>query len=284
MKRINLVVAVLLLACIMATQYGLPLEITPAQAEESSVRGDYQKTFPVENISEISLKIPNGVVLVSGSAEADQIILKGEYSVQGKKPETCEKLLEKIKIEDKIDGQTLNINAEIKDRKHYDINCYLEVIIPWDMNVVVNVKSGLAEIRNTDGKVQVNVRNGDVFCDNLSGSLEFFVLNGGMFISELSGHANGISGNGGTTIQCDDTLPASLDLVSVNGGVRVKLHKIPDATLSALSATAYVHLVGEDNLANRLVRSYEATLGRGTNKYSIQSLNGSVTLDLPKVQ
>jgi len=251
---------------------------------DNSARKNYFHECTETGLKNITVKIPNGIIVATGSSDVQNILVKGEFVVQGKKLDVCRQLIDDIDVTCETEDHTLNVEVTVKDKKHYDVNAFFEIETPENVNVEFKAKKGLIDIRNIRGSAALHITTGDGYCANIAGNVNFFVLNGGINIEETSGRIEGIAGNGGITVTGAELIPSALDLLTINGSTRLALKRVPNASISASTANGFIHLVNEANLSDRLVRSYESILGQGGSAYEIQSLNGSIIIDLPTTQ
>lgn len=283
--RYSSILAAMLAAITLLPLLSLGSRTGVLRAESAaSAQRTYSREFTEDDFNNIKVKIPDGIVVVTGSEDAQNVTVKGEFIVQGKKQEVCRQLADEINVTCDIDKHLLQIEADVKDKKHYDVNVFLEIETPRNVHVEASVSKGLIDVRNIHGNASIHLTTGDGYCANITGNVNFFVLNGSVNIEETAGQIDGIAGNEGITVTGDALVPAGLNLLAINGGTRVALKKAPNAAITASAGNGFVLLVNEENISDRLVRSYETILGLESGEYEIQSLNGSIIIDLPPSQ
>ncbi|NQT34373.1 DUF4097 family beta strand repeat protein [bacterium] len=247
---------------------------------KASAENIFHQEESAAGIDKIEIETINGSIEVTGY-DGDQIIVDATYKVRGRDQDVCNELLEKVRIEVKINGEVLKIEPKTKDKKGYSVSVHFEVKAPSHIALEAEIISGSIEVADINGGAELETINGDIECSNMTGEVSCETINGSIDFKDVTEELNAETINGSISAENGSISPATIDFGTINGTINIKLQKTPDASLSASTMNGKVRIKGVSNIElKKGARSFNATLGTGEGDYSLSTINGSILVEV----
>jgi len=168
-------------------------------------------------------------------------------------------------------------NSDSKERRRNQ-SCDIVLSVPRHVQASLKTANGGIAVNGTNGETTLETNNGSIAINDTKGKLVANTTNGSISLNGASGYARASTVNGSISGSLDGA--DGLDLSTVNGSIKIKLLN-PNGTLEARTMNGSVKLnapVAKD--ANTKKNYASARFGDGNAKMSLETVNGSVVIDL----
>ena len=243
-------VAALNAACVLDGDWG---DFLPGRDYEVT----YQKTFPLKADGSFSLKNTNGFVHIS-TWNRDEVDVNAKKIASRRESD-----LERVQIEVDASSGAVRIDTVYEKYRNLRVKVNYEVKVPEGCRIeLARSTNGDIELAGRFGKVKAGTTNGDIRLESATGQAELSTTNGGIVL-ELRDLTD--------DIRADTT----------NGSIKIRLPGDPNARLVARTTNGSIRtdypvtIEGTVNSRRRL----EGTLGKGGPTISLETTNGSITIN-----
>jgi DUF4097 and DUF4098 domain-containing protein YvlB len=79
-------------------------------------------------------------------------------------------------------GLSIKIDHPKKMLKNYSYNVDLQIVVPENMNLVLNNEDGNIQVKNLEGQIKIDVEDGDVMCENITADVRLASVDGNIDI------------------------------------------------------------------------------------------------------
>jgi hypothetical protein len=229
---------------------------------DSEARASFRTAVSADGLTSFSLEGLNGRMEITGTPDADSVVVWGERSVRSDDEEDAAEHLALLQVEVQESASAVAVRTRQPSRndgRTFTVDYH--VLIPERLRVSVNGLNGGFSLSGTAGPVAVNWTNGDVLCASVRGGCEVNLVNG--------------------RIDCDGGLPATgaFILTSVNGNVFLA---VPDTTSAQIDARTTNGTVTVSGLSVRDLSSsrtaVSGVIGTGLGTIRLTTVNGNVSL------
>ncbi|MFA9415117.1 DUF4097 domain-containing protein [Natrinema sp. HArc-T2] len=232
------------------------------------------ETYQTADLSSLSLETVNGSITVDGN-EDDTI------AVTADKAAPTEDILESVTLASSRNGGHLALETD------YDTTPFLFGPDPKvDLEVTVPTGIRLARAETTNGDIETQNVTDDLVAGTTNGRVDIEGVDGGLSAETTNGeiHAAGVSGdvdanttNGDIDISLADG-GGDLTAESTNGEITVRTPVSLDATVSVSTTNGDISFEGFDTSSTSGDGSLEVTLGDGSRRIRLETINSDVTL------
>ncbi len=249
--------------------------IAKAKAEDR-----FHQVIDVSGLEEVALETVNGSIEVTG-CDGDQVTLDATLKVEGRNEEKCRELLEKIKIEIEKKNKTLEIDYDAKSKRGYSIMVSYTLLAPSRMKIDAETVNGSIDLKKINGGVDAETINGGIHCVEIKGRASAETINGGIEFENSTGEIHAEAINGGISCINEKDAPESVDCETINGAISIELQRTPDARISAEAMNGRIKVIGlPDVKLKKRAKSFNSLLGSGKGRYELNTINGSITIDV----
>ncbi len=229
---------------------------------DREARASFRTSVSADGLLSFSLEGINGRMEITGTSDADSVVVWGERSVRSDDEQDAAEQLALLQVE--VDRSASAVEIRTRQPSRNDGRTFTvdyHVLIPERLRVSVTGLNGGFSLSGTAGPVAVNWTNGDVLCASVRGGCEVSLVNG--------------------RIDCDGALPASgaFILASVNGNIFLSVPDTTSALIDARTTNGAVTVSGlsvRDLSSSRTAVSGVIGTGRGTIR--LTTVNGNVSL------
>jgi hypothetical protein len=210
-------------------------------------------------------------VTVNGSISASpatgaQVEVLARREVKTQSQEASRELLQKVQMVEEVAPNRVKVHARADWEQTFgnlgrrsQVNIEYRLSVPAGLKVSLVTQNGAVRLENVQGSIVASSTNGGVFGRGLSGSLNASTVNGGVQIDLAS-------------------VTGDVQLVTVNGAIRLELPLDVDATLDARAVNGTVTV--DDQLpietTERARLHVAGRINDGGPKISVQTTNGGV--------
>jgi DUF4097 and DUF4098 domain-containing protein YvlB len=243
---------------------------TPEQWLERcrSSRGDGERHC---ELREYTLAAPGGVLLVSASANGGVTVTAASRSdvkvvarveTHAKSISAAENLAREVQVA-LGSGEIRSSGPKVSGSQGWSIS--YEVWAPAGTSLRLRSVNGSLATEGMTGDVDAETTNGGIHLNGVRGAVAAKTTNGGVDIEVAGGTLGGVgigarTTNGGITLMIPENFGAKLTAKAVNGGITVGFPV---------------------QVAGKLGRNLETTLGGGGPPISLETVNGGVTIRRP---
>lgn len=236
---------------------------------------------PGSGVKELSIETINGSISVRGNGD-DVVYIEAECKVTGPERETCEDLLSKVKVVISEKKNRIKIQPDTPKKFKYSFSVSFNIKAPRLMHVQSESMNGSISIENMDNGVHLETMNGGISCENVNGDIWVETVNGGISLQEIRGDTHAEVVNGSVEVVFRDAAPEKVQIASVNGKVKAVFTAVPNARIHAETINGSIIVAGERVLKKGVfVKEFDAEYGNGKGRYSFETVNGSVVIDMP---
>ena len=204
----------------------------------------------------------NGEIVITGSAGADSIVVKGVRRVKSSSTDDALEHLDSLTVEVKNEAGVVSAETDQPDQSNgrtYEVD--YEIIMPTDIAVDVGGVNGMVSIASVAKPVAAETVNGTVVLEDVVASVSASVVNGG--------------------IEGDVTLPqgAAVSMSVVNGLLDIEIPVSTSAMFSASVVNGSIGVTGL-TLTDRVSTPTSLTgkLGAGDGTIGLSVVNGTVAV------
>jgi len=261
-------VAALNAACVLDGDWG---DFLPGRDYEVT----YQKTFPLKADGSFSLKNTNGFVHIS-TWNRDEVDVNAKKIASRRESD-----LERVQIEVDASSGAVRIDTVYEKYRNLRVKVNYEVKVPEGCRIeLARSTNGDIELAGRFGKVKAGTTNGDIRLESATGQAELSTTNGTIRAFDVSGPTIADTTNGGIVLELRD-LTDDIRADTTNGSIKIRLPGDPNARLVARTTNGSIRtdypvtIEGTVNSRRRL----EGTLGKGGPTISLETTNGSITIN-----
>lgn len=219
---------------------------------------DFQKTYNLDAQGTISLDNVNGSITIKTWDEPKVL-------VNATKTGPSQEKLNLVKIDIRSQANRLDINTVYpKESKNLNVGVKYELTVPTTVNLnTIQTVNGSVEIAGVKGTIEtetvngsINITNGNtVSAQTVNGSIKASLVN---FSGKEKAHFETV--NGSINLFLPEGLDADLEAQTVNGKITTN---VPFTFTGSLSGNKHI----------------KGKMGRGGTKLSLETVNGSITLN-----
>ncbi len=219
--------------------------------------------IPVAQHSSIAIQAINGKIAVTGQQDVDTVSVTARLIVGSDSQADADSYLDDLSIEVTETVEVISLQTrqpQTTDGRHYQVE--YAIIVPSDIAVVANQVNGNIDVVDIQNRLDVVNVNGDIRLDNIAGGVVADVVNG--------------------SIEASVVLPtqATIDLITDNGGIELR---IPRSTSAVVGASVVTGTIQTTNLVfNDLAQtsqSLSGTLGGGEGIIELWTENGDIHVE-----
>jgi DUF4097 and DUF4098 domain-containing protein YvlB len=244
--------AAALLAIVMAPQ------AAPSAAAEQKETETVDRTIPLPSGGRLRLKSFSGDVQITGGPGTDVII----HAVR----RATRERLENIKLEIKVDGNTIDIEANRRPpgwREHDDnvVETSFDIQVPSQIELEIRLFSGNVTVEDVVGRQSLNAFSGKLMVKNGGGPVE----------------AETFSGDVELDLSAAPEVP-SVRVKTFSGDVKARLPQTGGGRVEFSGFSGHFESDLPLTLRGRSSRNVSADLGSGTASLNFNTFSGSVRL------
>lgn len=258
---------------------------SPAQASET-VKETFLKTYPLQAGGELRVENTNGGITVE-AWDRNEVRVEAVKQVKGPSAEKAREAMKALRIEVRPSAGAIEILTRYPRKgdglfdwlSGSNVNMSVTYKIKAPRELVANLQSTNGGVRlvGTRGRAELTTTNGGVSVEDVEGNLRLRSTNGGLTVVDAAGTLDGVTTNGGITAHLTE-VDGDISLRTTNGGVTLRLPESLRATVDIATSNGGVHsdLAVEGGQKTR--RSLTGDINGGGGKLFVRSTNGGVRL------
>jgi len=213
----------------------------------------------------------NGEITVKGT-EGTEVKVTAHREVTTGSDEESKKRLESLKMREDVSADRVFIEAVTGGMKDMGfrrgVSVEYDIEVPDGLTVTVKTMNGTVRLDNVDGKITAATTNGNVTGNAITGSVQGSSVNGSvaMNLDDVKGDVNLLTVNGAVRMEMPPTADAELRATTVNGGVSVD------------DKLAFADVEKRSNFGPPT--SFSGRLNKGGPRVTLQTTNGPVRVSV----
>jgi hypothetical protein len=263
-----------------------------------SDRAESEETFTLPRPAGGKIKIENanGKTSIVGEDRGD-VEVRVVKTARAESDDAARKLLERIRVEVKDEGEILQLEVEVPKRWNRHGSASLELRVPRDLRVGVFSSNGSVSVEGLRGDVIGRSSNGSICIDDVRGDVDVQTSNGKVCctctcgrlfarssnrkieIGEHEGSVDAMTSNGLIHASLESLGPDGLILSTSNGRIVVELPEKVDADVDLRVDNGVIrNHRGLEGASGERTGRLRGRLGRGGVPIRLRTSNGSISL------
>lgn len=195
---------------------------------EFSMQKIFEAELPVESHNQVNIAAINGEVVVTGRRNVDVVMVTAHLMVGSDSQKDAERHIDDLEISVTDSADEISIQTvQPKNTGGREYHVEYDIIVPSDFEVITTQVNGSIDIIDIDNSVDVKNINGDILLSDIVGGVAADVVNGSITAT--------------VTLPVDETI----DLITDNGGIELR---IPHSTSAVLGASVVNGVIHTSNL------------------------------------
>lgn len=239
-------------------------------------------TLPASGIDTMEVTTYNGEISFLADSETTDISVKITIKAGGSDEAEANHRLDEIEIVEIREGAKQKLGWKWKSpgeakRNNWQAKVSFEISLPPSLRTVAETYNGEVALTGMQSDARLKAYNGSLKALDHLGALAMETYNGSIKVKARTSNIKMESYNG--TIKADlqgDMLEGSAK--TYNGSIRLNIGGKPSTRFVCRTHNGSIHTGGELNLLSRSKHRLEASLGAGEGTLSLETYNGSITL------
>ena len=277
------------LQLLLAVSLGLT-GCTLSFADDCRVSAERTGQLPVAGAKRIAIAARAGDLDIRGQKGASQV------SARGKACASEQKLLDLIRIEVRLDGEVLRVNALMPDvdaddaPRNANATLDLRVDVPDNLPIELMDSSGdteidsvaTLEVTDTSGDLRISRVNGDLDVTDSSGDLWIDEVERNVRLRDSSGEVTVEDVHGNVEVEADGSGSIALDRIDHN--VTIGRDGSGDIRISNVKGDARIDSDGSGDVNVRDITGSFTLGGKGSGEVQVAEVKGAVSIPPDKHQ
>jgi DUF4097 and DUF4098 domain-containing protein YvlB len=232
---------------------------------------DWVRSYTLPKGGRFEVANENGEIAVKGT-EGTEVKVTAHREVTTGSDEESKKRLESLKMREDVSADRVFIEAVTGSMKDVGftrgLSVRYDIEVPDGLTVSVKTMNGTVRLDNVDGKITAATTNGNVTGNAITGAVQGSSVNGSvaMNLDEVKGDVNLLTVNGAVRMEMPPTADAELQATTVNGGVSVD------------DKLAFADVEKRSNFGPPT--SFRGRLNKGGPRVTLQTTNGPVRVSV----
>lgn len=273
----------------MLHKTGTPLALVFALALSPTLAGcnvgpkhwiEDQREFsiPAASLEQLEVLTHNGDVQVIGQTDVDQVAVKVRIRAGGATPDDAQAALDAIDLRSETAGAAHKLHWKwIGDKApSWGASVAFDVELPGRLVTRVETHNGKVTARDLAAKTSLKSHNGGVMATHLTGPIDVETHNGRIEVQTSNGDIALRTHNGRVAIDTRGAANLAGQVVSHNGGLRVRVDPTVSTVLSCETHNGSIDISLPLQSAKMSKHKVTGTLGDGGGTLHLETHNGSI--------
>ena len=237
-------------------------------------------SIPAASLEQLEVLTHNGDVQVTGHADTDQLAVKVRIRAGGTTPDDAQTALDAIDLRSETVGATHKLHWKWIGVKAPDWGASVayDVQLPSRLVTHVETHNGKIIAQNLTAKTALKTHNGGVTATQLAGPTDVETHNGRIEVQTSNGDVSLRTHNGRVTLDACGAANLAGQIVSHNGGLRVRVDPTVSAVLDCVTHNGSIDISLPLRSAKMAKHKVTGTLGDGGGTLHLETHNGSIRL------
>jgi len=139
--------------------------------------------IPISPGSVLEVSNEDGSITVVGS-DTDDCQVDSTFTIKAPTAEAVKALSKEVSlnITPTSKGLSIKVDHPKNTLKNHSYQVDLQIIVPGNMNLILNNEDGNVQVRNLEGQIQIGVEDGDIVCENITADVRLVSEDGNIDI------------------------------------------------------------------------------------------------------